>query len=182
MLTLLARNWWTLALRGIVAVVFGLAALAWPGITLTILVILLGAYLLVDGVFALIAAFKDRREHRQWWVVLLEAAASIAAGALTLAWPGLTELALLYLVAAWAVITGIFEIVAAIRLREEIKGEWLLALSGILSVLFGLILAIQPGAGALALVWIIALYAIIFGALLIMLGFRLRTWGRTASP
>ena len=156
-------------------------ALAWPGITLGALVLLYGAYALADGVFAIAAVMAGRTGGRPWWSLLVEGLVGIAVGIMTFAWPGISALVLLYLIAAWAFVTGIFEIVAAIRLREEIRGEWLLALSGILSILFGVALVIWPGAGALALVWVIGAYAIAFGALLIALGFRLRSWSRRES-
>ncbi|HEY1417191.1 MAG TPA: HdeD family acid-resistance protein [Myxococcaceae bacterium] len=178
MVIVLARNWWALVLRGLFAVLFGIIALAWPGITLWALVLLYGAYALADGVFAIASIMAGRTGGRPWWSLLVEGLVGIAVGIMTFAWPGITALVLLYLIAAWAFVTGIFEIVAAIRLREEIRGEWLLALSGILSGLFGLALVIWPGAGAVALVWVIGAYAIAFGALLIALGFRLRSWSR----
>jgi uncharacterized membrane protein HdeD (DUF308 family) len=178
MVIVLARNWWALVLRGLFAVLFGIIALAWPGITLGALVLLYGAYALADGVFAIAAVMAGRTGGRPWWSLLVEGLVGIAVGIMTFAWPGITALVLLYLIAAWAFVTGIFEIVAAIRLREEIRGEWLLALSGILSILFGLALVVYPGAGALAVVWLIGAYAIAFGALLIALGFRLRSWSR----
>jgi uncharacterized membrane protein HdeD (DUF308 family) len=178
MVIVLARNWWALVLRGLFAVLFGIMALAWPGITLGALVLLYGAYALADGVFAIAAVMAGRTGGRPWWSLLVEGLVGIAVGIMTFAWPGITALVLLYLIAAWAFVTGIFEIVAAIRLREEIRGEWLLALSGILSILFGLALVVYPGAGALAVVWLIGAYAIAFGALLIALGFRLWSWSR----
>jgi len=181
MVIVLARNWWALVLRGLFAVLFGIMALAWPGITLGALVLLYGAYALADGVFAIAAVMAGRTGGRPWWSLLVEGLVGIAVGIMTFAWPGITALVLLYLIAAWAVVTGIFEIIAAIELREEIRGEWLLALSGILSILFGLALVIWPGAGAVALVWVIGAYAIAFGALLIALGFRLRSWSRRES-
>ncbi len=181
MVIVLARNWWALVLRGLFAVLFGIMALAWPGITLGALVLLYGAYALADGAFAIASVMAGRTWGRPWWSLLVEGLVGIAVGILTFIWPGITALVLLYLIAAWAFITGIFEIVAAIRLREEIRGEWLLALSGVLSILFGVILVIWPGAGAVALVWVIGAYSIASGALLIALGFRLRSWSRRES-
>jgi uncharacterized membrane protein HdeD (DUF308 family) len=181
MVMVLARNWWALVLRGLFAVLFGITAFAWPGITLGALVLLYGAYSLVDGVFAVAAALVGRPRGMPWWALLLEGLAGIAVGIMTVAWPGITALVLLYLIAAWAVATGVFEIVAAIRLRKEIRGEWILALSGVLSVLFGLALVVNPGAGALAVVWLIGAYAIAFGILLIALGFRLRSYALRLS-
>ena len=174
MVVMLARNWWALALRGLAAVLFGIMAFAWPGMTLGVLVLLYGAYALVDGVLAITAAVAGRTWGMPWWALLLEGVLGITIGILTFAWPGITALVLLYLIAAWAVVTGVFEVVAAIRLRREIRGEWLLALSGIISVLFGIALVINPVGGALAVVWLIGAYAIAFGVLLIALGFRLR--------
>jgi uncharacterized membrane protein HdeD (DUF308 family) len=178
MLALLGRNWWTVVLRGVIAVLLGLAALGWPQITLEVLVILLGAYLLVDGAFAIFTGVRDRSRHRQWWLLLLEGLAGIVAGAIALFLPGITALVLIYVLAAWALITGILEILAAIRLREELRGEWLLVLGGVASILFALIVALRPTAGMIALVWLIAIYAIIFGILFIILGLRLRSWAR----
>ena len=132
---------------GLVAVLFGVAAFAWPGLTLVVLTLLFGFYALVDGAFALVAAIRGRPRGLPWWALLTEGLLGVGAGILTLAWPGLTALALLYLIAAWAVVTGAFEIAAAVRLRKEIEGEWLLALGGILSVGLGLTLALRPGAG-----------------------------------
>jgi uncharacterized membrane protein HdeD (DUF308 family) len=182
MLSVMARNWWVLALRGLAGIIFGVLAFIWPGITLTVLVLMFGAYALVDGVFAIIEGIRRRAEESNWWVLILEGIVGILAGVVAFVWPGITAFALLYLIAAWAIITGLFEIVAAIRLRKEIEGELLLGLTGLLSVLFGIALAVWPGAGALALVWMIAAYAIIFGVLMIILAFRLRSWaGREQS-
>ena len=176
MVTTLAQNWWTLVLRGVAAVIFGILAYVWPSITFTVLVLFFGAYALWDGVFALIAAFRTQAERR--WPLVLEGLVGIAAGVLTFIWPGAATLALLIIIGAWAFVTGIFEIVAAIRLREEIEGEWLLLISGLLSVLFGIALAIWPAAGLVAVTWLIGAYSIIFGILLMVLGFRLRNWGK----
>ena len=150
-------------------------AFAWPGITLGALVLLYGAYAFADGVLAITAALVGRTVGVPWWALLIAGLAGIGVGIITLLWPGITALVLLYLIAFWAVVTGVFEIVAAIRLRKEIRGEWLLALSGVLSVLFGVALIVSPGAGALAVVWLIGAYAIVFGALMIALALRLRS-------
>jgi uncharacterized membrane protein HdeD (DUF308 family) len=170
----LARNWWALALRGVAAVIFGVLALFLPGAAITVLVILFGAYALVDGIFALIGAF---RTSSQRWVLVLEGIAGVLAGIIALFWPGVAAISLLYIIAAWAVVTGIAEIAAAIRLRKEIEGEWLLMVAGAISIIFGIFAMLQPAAGLLAIVWVIALYAILFGIVLIMLGFRLRSHG-----
>jgi uncharacterized membrane protein HdeD (DUF308 family) len=175
MVIVLVRNWWALALRGLLAVLFGILAIAWPGIALGALVLLFGAYALVDGVLSIAAAVVGRTSGMPWWALLLEGVLGIATGIVTFAWPGITGIVLLYLIAAWAIFTGILEIVAAIQLRKEIQGEWLLALSGVLSVVFGLLLVARPGAGAVAVAWLIGAYAIVFGVLLMTLGFRLRS-------
>jgi len=147
-----------------------------PGITLASLVLLFGVYAIVEGVFNLITAMRGHGGDKPSWVFLLEGLVSVGAGIVTFAYPGLTALALLYVIAAWAIVTGVFEIVAALRLRQRIANEWWLALSGVLSVAFGLLLAVAPGAGALAVVFWIGAYAIVFGAMLIALAFRLRAW------
>lgn len=178
MMQVLARNWWALALRGLFAILFGVAAFAWPNLTLAALVILFGAYALVDGVFALVAAVRAAEAHERWWLFVLEGLAGIVVGIITFIWPGITALVLLYLIAWWALITGVFEIAAAIRLRKQIRQEWTLVLGGLASVVFGLLLFYRPGAGALAVVWLIGTYALIFGVLFLMLGFRLRGHAR----
>jgi uncharacterized membrane protein HdeD (DUF308 family) len=174
MLDALTQRWWVVALRGVAAVIFGILALVWPGITLGALVLLFGAYALVDGVFALWTAATGgpAASGRRPWLVL-EGVAGVAAGILTFVWPGITALALLAVIAAWAFVTGVLEIVAAVRLRREIEGEWLLVLSGVLSVVFGILLIIDPAAGALAVTWLIGAYAIVFGAILLGLATRL---------
>jgi uncharacterized membrane protein HdeD (DUF308 family) len=167
-----ADHWWVFGLRGIAAIIFGILAFIWPGVTLTLLILLWGAYALIDGVLGLVGSFRTGQEHR--WALLLEGIVGIAAGVATFVWPGLTALVLVYIIAAWALVTGVLEIVGAIRLRKVIDNEWWMAISGALSILFGIILFVAPGAGALALVWLIAAYAIVFGVILLALAFRLR--------
>jgi uncharacterized membrane protein HdeD (DUF308 family) len=176
----LARSWWVIALRGVAGILFGLATFFWPEISLTALVLIFGAYALVDGVLALATAIRRRGKDR-WWLFLLEGLAGIAAGALTFLWPDITAIALLYVIAAWALVTGGFEIAAAIRLRKVIRREWLLALIGLASVALGILLILFPGPGALALVLWIGAYALVTGVLLVALGLRLRSWMKSGA-
>src|SRR5579864_3237021 len=171
MLHTLAKNWWALALRGLVAVLFGLLTFFLPGITLITLVLLFGVYALVDGVFNVIAFFRVASHH---WALLIEGIIGIIAGVLTFAWPGITAIVLLYLIAFWAIFTGVFEIIAGIRLRKAIANEWLLIVMGVLSLLFGVLILFAPGAGALAIILWIGAYALVFGVFLLALAFRLR--------
>ena len=183
MLETLTRHWWVLAIRGGAAVLFGILALIWPGITVLALVLLFGAYALVDGVLSLYAALAGRpgAEGRRGWLAL-EGVAGVLAAIGVAVWPAITALVLLYIIAAWALVTGVSEIVAAIRLRRDVQGEWLMALSGVLSVVFGLLAFFFPMAGALAVVWLIATYAIVFGVVLLVLAFRLRRRGAVSRP
>jgi len=169
----LAKNWWLVLLRGIAAVLFGVLALAWPGLTLLTLILLYGAYALADGVIAIIAAITGNAPTGRWWLAIV-GIVGVAVGALTFMLPGITALILLYTMAGWAVAIGVLQIIGAIRLRKEIDNEWFLILSGAISVLFGLGVMLHPGAGALALVWVIGTYAIIAGVLYIGLAFRLK--------
>jgi uncharacterized membrane protein HdeD (DUF308 family) len=175
-IALLARNWWIIALRGAASIVFGILMLLMPGIGLMALVLLFGSYAIVEGVLNVVAAVRGRRHERRWGALLLEGLVSIAAGLIAFVMPGLTALALVYIIAAWAVVTGVLEIVAAVRLRHEIIGEWWLALSGAASIAFGVLMMVFPGAGAIALVLWVGAYALVFGALLLFLAFRLRRW------
>jgi uncharacterized membrane protein HdeD (DUF308 family) len=177
LLTALSKNWWVVLLRGIVFIIFGVLAFAWPGLTLITLVLFYGAFALIDGVLSLFSAFKGgQKVAPPWWLVVV-GLIGIAAGGATFLWPGLSALVLLLFIGAWALVRGIFEIIGAIQLRKEIDNEWMLILSGAVSVIFGLIMLIMPGAGAVALVWVIAAYSIVIGVLLIGLSLRLRTLG-----
>ena len=175
----LARNWWALALRGIAAMLFGLIALFWPPTAVVALVAVFGAYAIVYGIFNLIGAVRAGRSGQRWGALLFEGIVSLLVGLLTLFWPGVTALALVLFVAAWSLVTGVAEIAAAIALRKHIQGEWLLALSGVLSIAFGILLFISPMIGAIAIAIWIGAYAIVFGALLLGLGLRLRSWAST---
>ena len=170
----LSDHWWLFLIRGIAAILFGILAFAWPGVTLVLLVLFFGAFALVDGIASLIAAITGRgATSPRWWLAIV-GLVGIAAGLLTFFWPGLTAVVLLYFIAGWAIAMGVFQIIGAIQLRKEIDNEWLLVLSGVLSVLFGILLLAMPGTGLLALVWLIAIDAIIFGVLVIGFGMRLR--------
>ena len=170
----LTRNWWILALRGAVSVVLGLIAFLLPALTLAALVILFGAFALVDGVTRLSAGFRALRDERRWWALILQGLLGIATALVTLFVPLATALALLWVVAAWAVVSGGFEIAAAIRLRREIRGEWLLVLSGALSLFLGLMLVLMPGIGLLTLAWMVGAYLLASGLVLLLFAFRLR--------
>lgn len=171
---LLARNWWAVALRGVAAVLFGLVALLAAGVTILSLVIVFAALMLVDGVMNLVAGIRSARRHERWAVLILQGIASLVAAAVAILAPGLTVLAFVYLIAAWALITGILAIVAAVRLRGD-HGRWWMGLGGVLSVIGGVLLAIAPGLGALVLTWWLGCYAIVFGATLLILAYRLRS-------
>jgi uncharacterized membrane protein HdeD (DUF308 family) len=163
-----------LIVRGIVGVVFGLVAFAWPGITITALVAIFAAYAVIDGVTNLFLGLSRRPGRERSWASVIQGIVGIAAGVLAVIWPGVTALALVIFIGAWAIVTGIFEIFAAIKLRKEIKGEWLLALSGLLSVMFGVLVFAFPAAGAVGISWILGIYAMAGGIVLIALGVRLR--------
>jgi uncharacterized membrane protein HdeD (DUF308 family) len=173
----LGHNWWMLALRGLVAIIFGVLAFVLPGMTLLTLVFLFGAYAIVNGVLALVHAFSAPKGYPRFGALMVTGIISIAAGVLAFIWPGITALSLVLLIAAWAIVNGVFEIATAIRLRRVIAHEWLLALAGVLSVLLGIVMLLQPGVGALALVWWIGGFAIAFGVLLVALAFRVRRAG-----
>lgn len=178
MLDLLTRRWWLITLRGVAVIIFGILAFAWPELTLLMLVLLFGAYVLIDGILSIVTGIASRGIRERWWVMILGGIASIIVGVLTFIWPNITALVLLYIIAAWALITGIFEIVFAIQIRRLISHEWLMILSGILSILFSLLLVFLPGPGALSLIWLIGAYALIFGIALVVFSLRLRSIGK----
>jgi len=184
MLMDISRNWWVLLIRGLVAVIFGILALTKPGVTLAVLIMFFGAYYLVDGVFSIIASLTAPKGYRGWVWLLISGIAAVVIGLLTFFMPHVTALVLLYYFIAWLIVTGVMQVVAGIRLRKEISGEFFLIAGGILSVLFGLYLFVNPGVGALAVIWLIGAYALVFGLIMIVVAFRLRTWrggkGRTA--
>jgi uncharacterized membrane protein HdeD (DUF308 family) len=174
----LRRNWWLLALRGLAAVIFGVLAFAWPGITLLTLIWLFGAFALVNGILSLVLATKAPKGYPRFGSLILGGLLGILAGLLTFVMPGITALGLLILIAAWALVTGILEIVAAIKLRKTITGEWMLILAGLASVAFGILLILQPAAGALVMVLWIGAYALLSGILLLVLALKMRSLGK----
>lgn len=178
----LTRAWWAVALRGALAIIFGILAILWPGMFWLAVVVTFAAYALVDGAFALVAAVRGDRDAGPRWALVLEGIVSIGAGVVAFAWPGITELVLLWVIAGWAIATGVLGIVAAVELRKEIRGEWALALSGILSVILGVGLALLPGPGLLAVAWWVAANSIAFGVVLLVLAFRLRGAAREVRP
>jgi len=173
MLEPLARYWWAILIRGILAILFGILAFALPGVTLVTLVVLYGAFAFADGIFALVAAIGGGTPVPRWWLALI-GVFGIAAGVLTFFWPQITALVLLMFIAGWAIATGVMQIIGAIKLRAEIDDEWLLIASGVLSVVFGVSMVMWPGAGALALILVIGSFAVVYGILLVMFSLRLR--------
>ena len=182
MLSSITRNWWLVALRGTLAVIFGAAAFVWPGLTFEVLVLLFGAYALVDGVIVLSFGLMAAGDGQRWWPLVLGGVVGIATGVLTFVQPAAMALALVYVIGAWAIVTGILEIAAAIRLRNVINNEWLMGLSGALSIVFGVVVLAQPRTGALALVFVFGFYALLAGISQISLGFRLRGLGESLQP
>ena len=177
----LAENWWLLLLRGIAAIAFGVLAFGWPGLTLLALTLMWGIYAIADGILALWAAIASKGGEMapRWWLAIV-GIAGVIAGLLTFVWPGMTALILLIFIASWAIVIGVLQIWGAIRLRKEIEGEWLLGLSGVLWVAFGVIMFVRPGAGALALIWWIGSFAILAGCVYIALAFQLKKYKRPA--
>lgn len=172
----LGRNWWAILIRGLAAIIFGLCTVFAPAISLVALVLLFGAYALADGLFAIVTVVRQRGRQDRWGMLLLRGVLGIIAAVVTLFWPGITALSLLLLIAGWAIVTGVLEIATAVTLRKQINGEWLMVLAGIASVVFGILLLLFPGTGALAVVLWIGAYALVFGVILVVLAFRIRSW------
>ena len=182
MQTLVLRHWWAVALRGVLAILFGLVALFWPRLTVEVLVIFFGAFALVGGMFEVVVALGDRGVHGRWEVLLVEGLAGVAIGLITFFWPGITALVLLFLIAMWAIVTGILEITVAAWVYKAMGNEWMLLLGGIASVFFGVLLALLPGVSLLALTWLVGIYAIVFGVLQLAMAVqwrRLERWSVT---
>lgn len=177
----LANKWWVLLLNGICAIIFGIIAFTWPHITLIALAIVYGIYSLIDGITMIGAVFARNKSGQSWGHLLFHGIISIIAGLIALVWPAITAIALLIVIAIWAIIRGISEISAAIRLRKVINNEWLLVLGGVISILFGLLLFARPRVGALSVVWLIGLFAIVHGIILVALSFKLHNVGRIAD-
>jgi uncharacterized membrane protein HdeD (DUF308 family) len=171
--SILIRNWWALALRGAAAVIFGLIAFALPGLTLSVLILFFAAYLLVDGVFALVAGLRAAGHHERWGGLVIEGILDLIAGAFVVMWPGMTLVVFIYMAAFWAVVSGIALLVAAFRLHKQ-HGEWLMILAGVLSIAWGILAALFPIAGILVWAWWIGAYALVFGIAMLILAFRLR--------
>lgn len=173
-LSLLAKNWWVLALRGVLAIVFGVLAFLYPGPTLVTLVIFMGAFFFVDGIFALMAAIMGRADRQTWWSLILVGILGLAVGAIAFANPILTLYVIVIWIGAGAIVRGVFEIIAAIQLRREIEGEWFLALAGLISIAFGVLLFVRPLEGLVAILYIIAAMAIALGVIQLLLAFKLK--------
>ena len=181
MSAILAQNWWAIAIRGVCGIVFGLIALFLPGATMLTLVLFFSAYMLVDGIFGVVAAVRAASHHQRWGLLVLEGVLNIAVGVIAFIWPGLTAVTFVLLIAAWAIVTGVLEIVAALRLHPE-YGRWWLILSGAASVIFGVLLVVAPLAGVIVVTWWIGAFALIFGIMLLVLAFRLRARKDMGTP
>lgn len=178
MLTVLFRYWWLFLLRGIVAILFGAVAFVWPGIAVSTLMLFFGAYVFVNGAILIINAVGKRKEKDDWWpLLIIEGLLGVSVGIMTAFAPGITGIALLIYIAVWALAVGVLEIIAAIRLRKVVTGDWWLGVGGVVSIIFALLLILFPAAGALGLVWLIATYACLFGAALIVFGFEVHKIG-----
>ena len=174
---LMSSHWWVLLLRGVFAILFGIVAYGWPGMTLATLLTFFGAFVFVDGVFNVFHAVSDRKEHEHWWVLLLEGLLGIAFGVITFQAPEITATVMILYIAFWAMASGILRIILAVRLRKEIEGEWWMVLSGLVSVVFGVLMMARPGAGALAVLWVVAIWSIVGGVFLVILSFKVKGLG-----
>ena len=174
---LMLSYWWVLLLRGVLAILFGIAAYAWPGMTLVTLLTLFGAFALVDGIFNVFHAFSGRKEDEHWWVLLLEGLLGIAIGVITFQAPEVTATVLILYIGFWAMATGVLRIILAVRLRKEIEGEWWMALAGLAGIVFGVFMVARPGAGALAVLWLVAIWAIVGGVCLVIFSFKVKALG-----
>jgi len=170
----LSRTWWALLLRGVVAIIFGVFAFTHPGLSINTLALLFGTYVLFDGIGGVITAISGRTENEHWIVLLLWSLVSVAVGLITIFAPSITTFVLLFYIAIWAIATGVLQVVAAVRVRKEIEGEWRLIAGGLISVAVGLVLLARPAVGALAFIWLIGAYAFVFGVLLVVLAFKVR--------
>ena len=174
---LMLSYWWVLLLRGVLAILFGIAAYAWPGMTLVTLLTLFGAFALVDGIFNVFHAFSGRKEDERWWVLLLEGLLGIVIGVITFQAPEVTATVLILYIGFWAMATGVLRIILAVRLRKEIEGEWWMALAGLAGIVFGVFMVARPGAGALAVLWLVAIWAIVGGVCLVIFSFKVKALG-----
>ncbi|MBN2185111.1 MAG: HdeD family acid-resistance protein [Candidatus Krumholzibacteriota bacterium] len=176
MLQTIVLRWWAFLVRGFAALIFGALALLWPEKVLEVFVILFGVFALVDGLFAGLTGFSIRRYSKSWWVLLIEGFLGIIVGLITILWPGMTAVFLYIFLAVWAVFTGILELVQAVHLRRKLRNEWMLVVGGILSIILGIFLILRPVAGVFVVIWMIAVYSILFGFLMIFLGLKMRRY------
>ena len=181
MFDILMRNWWALAVRAVAAIIFGIFAILWPGVTLKVLVLVFAAYMLVDGVFGIIAGWRAAERNERWWLLVTEGALDLIVGLIAFVWPAIALLAFVYLVAFWAILSGIALLAAGLRLHRS-NGEGLLILSGDLSLLWGIIVIAWPVAGQVAMAWWIGAYALLFGIFMLSFALRLRRRWRDLHP
>ena len=177
-----ASHWWIWAFRGLVAIVFGVLTFVWPGASIESLVLIFGFYAIMDGIFAVVEAFKRAHTDKRWWALLLEGLAGVVLGAVAVMFPGSVAVAFVYVLGLWAIVTGVLEIIQAIRARHEIQGEGWLILGGVLSVVFGVVVALFPNVGAIALIWLLGGYAIGFGIIMLIMAYNLRKVRATSGP
>lgn len=185
MIIMISRKWWTWILRGVLAVLAGVVALIWPNISIQAILILLGIYLIADGLLTAAVSILHRRQAANWWFFLAEGVMGLVIGFFALVFPHIMAVAVVYLVAFWALVTGILEILAAVQLRRQMAGEWLLLLAGILSLIIGIVFIVLPHAGIVLIVWLLAFYLILFGVLMTVLGIRMRSYRKnvyTSDP